>query len=87
MTHITERIELHQIPMSQRKRVGMLCQRHMESRHNPGTVESLRALLREHIDNHQNGDTRALRWMLARMVADPMAERNCRQYICQLLYD
>lgn len=85
MTHITiEKNPLEKIPMSQRKRVGMLAQRHMEDKTSPGTLESLRVLLREYIDEHT--DTRAASWLLARLVADPMAEANCRQHICDLMY-
>ena len=81
-----EEVKLHQIPISQRKRIGMLCQRHMECKAMPGTVESLRILLRDYIAAHRDADTKAARWMLARMVADPLADLNCRQYICDLLY-
>ena len=87
MTKIkTERIDLRKIPMAQRKHIGMLCQRHLESKGNPGTAETLRVSLKNYIDAHGESDTRAARWMLARLIADPLAEINCRQYICQLLY-
>ena len=86
MTQVkTERIDLQKIPMAQRKHIGMLCQRHMKSS-NPGTVETLRTALRNYVDAHDESDTRAARWILARLIADPLAEVNCRQYICQLLY-
>ena len=81
----TEQIELHKLPMSQRKRVGMLCQHHMESKHSLGTVDSLRAVLKEYIDAHPQEST-AASWMLARLTADKLAEINCRRYICELLY-
>ena len=87
MTHVkTERINLQQIPMSQRKHIGLLCQRHMEAKSNTGMIESLRILLQSYIDAHRETETKAARWMLARMVADPLADQNCRQYICELLY-
>ena len=87
MTQIkTERIDLRKIPMAQRKYIGMLCQRHLESKEKSGTVETLRVSLKTYIDAHGERDTRAARWMLARLTADPLAEMNCRQYICQLMY-
>ena len=87
MTYIkTERINLQLIPMAQRKHIGLLCQRHMEAKSNTGTLESLRILLQSYIDTHGEADTKAARWMLARMVADPLADLNCRHYICELLY-
>jgi len=83
----TEKIDLHEIPMRQRKHIGMLCQRHMESKSNPGTIASLCSLLREYISTHEEDETIAVRWMLARISTDPLAEVNCRSYICTLLYD
>ena len=87
MTQIKmERIDLEQIPMRQRKHIGMLCQRHMESKDNPGTAETLRTALKNYIDAHGEAQTMAARWILARLTADPLAEINCRQYIYQLMY-
>ena len=80
----TEKITLQKLSMRSRKAVGMLAQRHMEDRNNPGTIDSLRTLLRDYIDTHE--DTCAARWLLARLTADPLAEINCRRYICELLY-
>ena len=73
--------------MRQRKHIGLLCQRHMEAK-DPGTVDSLRSLLRGYINAHDESETAAARWILARLVADEqLAKINCRKYICELLYD
>lgn len=89
MTKIkTEDIDLKQIPMSQRKHIGMLCQRHMEDNRNPENIESLCMYLREHIDSRPESESRAARWLMARLRADPeLARINCRAYICRLMYD
>ena len=80
----TEKIILQKLSMRSRKAVGILAQRHMEDKKNPGTITSLRALLQEYIDTQE--DVCAARWLLARISADPLAEINCRRYICELLY-
>lgn len=83
---IIETVTLRDIPMGQRKYVGMLAQRHLESKTSPGTIESLRLLLREFIDDNYGSDTRAAEWLLARLVADPQIELTCRRHICDLMY-
>lgn len=79
----TEKIVLQKLSMRSRKAVGMLAQRHLDGP-NPGTITSLRTLLQDYIDTHE--DVCAARWLLARIKADPLAEINCRRYICELLY-
>ena len=80
----TERIHLQNIPMRQRKRIGMFCQRYLS---NPRrTVEGLRTQLQVYADTHSDADTIAVRWMLARLTSDPLFELNSRQYICELMY-
>lgn len=89
MTKIkTEHIDLKQIPMSQRKHIGMLCQRYMEDSTNPGNIESLCMYLREYIDSRPESESQAARWLMARLRANPeLARINCRAYICQLMYE
>lgn len=84
MEVIVEKIDLHKIPMSQRKYVGMVAQRHLENKKRPGTVAEVCSLLQQNIDNSENSaDSRAARWLLCRLRCD---SSHARQYISELLY-
>lgn len=81
------KVDICKVPRSQRKQIGMIAQRHLE-KNPPGTVKSLAILLRNHINSNLAGDNRAASWLLARLEASPeLAEINCRNYICELMYD
>jgi len=80
----TVQINLHQIPMRQRKQIGMFCQKYMS---NPRrTIEGLRTQLQMYANTHNDAETIAVRWMIARLTSDPLFELNSRQYICELMY-
>lgn len=82
MTNIkTVKIDLKEIPMSQRKYIGRYCEKCLASL---GTVDDVRIMLRRYIDTHEHTD--AATWLLARLTTDKLAEVNCRKYIHQLMY-
>lgn len=85
----TEVVHLESIPFSQRRKIGMLAQRHLENKVSPGTVDSLCELLKTRIaEIEKEENSMAARWLLAHLLAEPeLARINCRAYICQLLYD
>ena len=81
----TVKIELQNLPMSQRKHVGVLCLKCMENKDHPGTVDDLQALLQRYIEAHEKAD--AARWLLVRLKTDELAPINYRHYINRLLYE
>ena len=79
MTNIkTVKINLKEIPMSQRKHIGRYCEKCLV---NSGTVDDVCILLQGYIDTHEY--TAAAAWLLARLKND---KANCRKYIHQLMY-
>ena len=76
-----ERVTLEDIPAEQRQLVGTTIARFLE---HEGSIEDACDILRSHIDN--SSDSRASRWLLARLVSDPNVDmKTCKRFLDELL--